>query len=37
MFTALRVLNVQNEMSSKLWEVFELDLTKVYIISHQMV
>ena len=29
MFTTLCVLNVQNEMSSMLWEVSELDLTKV--------
>ena len=29
MFTTLRVLNVQNEMSSILWEVLELELTKV--------
>jgi len=28
MFTTLRVLNVRKEMSSLLWEVFELDLTK---------
>ena len=35
MFTTTRVLNVQNEMSRILWEIFELDLTNVYSISHQ--
>jgi hypothetical protein len=29
MFTTLRDLNVQNEMSKILWEIFELDLTNV--------
>jgi hypothetical protein len=29
MFTTLRVLNVQNEMSKIPWEIFEVDLMNV--------